>query len=272
MTSPKSDLFSVVETAETTPSFKEEVKETTVSSVEKPEEVKEISAEDKKLAETFQRITKQESHIKAERAKIEEARKAFEAEKEKAEKYNSLLNKSPFEILEHFGITYEKLLEADTERHNPVDPNVKKALQAVEELKSQLSTKEEEALRERRTRAELQIKSEISRTIKENDFDVIEKLGAEDAVIEYMEEVYAQTQEIPDYKEACQAINDKIVEQYRKVSNSKWLQQKEEASEPVAEKTISPTLTNKMTQSSVSRDKPMTETQRFQAALAALSK
>ena len=232
----------------------------------------EQSPQDKKLAETFQRIAKQESHVKAERAKIDEARKAFETEKAKADKYSSLEGKNPFDILEHFGISYDKLLEADKERRNPMDPNVRKALQEVEALKSQLSTKDEEATQERRSKAELQIKAEIARTIKDNEFDVIEVMGAESAVMEYMEEIYSQTQEIPDYKEACQAVADSIVEQYHKLSKSKWVQPKAEVKEQSIQKSIpdSKSLSNKMTQSAVANDKPLTEAQRFQAALNAL--
>lgn len=230
-----------------------------------------IATEDTKLAETFQRVAKQEAHIKSERAKIEQARKEFEVEKEKATKYSSLAGKSPFEILEHFGITYDKLLQADKERANPIDPHVKRALQEVEALKNQVSAKEQEAIQERRSRAELQVKSEIAKTIKEHDFDVIEKLGAEDAVMEYMEEMYSQTQEIPDYKEACQAIVDSIVDKYSKLKDSKWMKPQEPVKvEPIPQADPKLGLSNKMTQSATLNDKPLTEAQRFQAALNAL--
>lgn len=233
----------------------------------------ETKSEDAKLAETFKRVAKQEEHIKSERTKIEQARKEFEAEKEKASKYSSLLDKNPFEILEHFGVTYDKLLEADKERSNPIDPNVKRALQEVEALKSKVSLKEQEAVQERRARAEVQVKAEIAKTIKEHEFDVIEALGEEQAVMEYMEEMYAQTQEIPDYKEACQAITDSIVERYSKLKDSKWMKSKEVIpTEPDTKSdNKATTLTNKMTQSAVANDKPLTEKQRFQAALNALN-
>jgi len=229
-----------------------------------------ISDSDKKLADTFQRINKQETHLKSERVKIEEARKAFESEKEKAERYKSLEGKSPFEILEHFGITYDKLLEADKERHNPIDPAVRKALEKVEQLESKLNTKDEEATRERRTRAEIQMKADIAKTIKEHEFDVIETMNAESVVVEYMEEIYSQTGEIPDYKEACQAVTDNIVEQYHKLSKSKWVKPKEESIKESIPEIIPKTLANKMTQSNDTKPKILNEAERMKAALQAL--
>lgn len=235
----------------------------------------EQSPQDAKLAETFQRITKQETHLKNERAKIEEARRSFEAEKEKAERYRSLEGKNPFEILEHFGITYDKLLQADKERANPVDPNVKKALEKVQELESKLISKEEQAANERRSSAEMHIKSEIQKTIREHEFDMIEILGAEQAVIDYMEEMYDQTNEIIDYKVACQAITDNLVEQYNKLSKSKWVRPKEEPEvlESAAEQTKprTATLTQKMSQSSTTKPKVLSDAQRMAEALALLN-
>lgn len=230
----------------------------------------EVSA-DAKLEDTFKRITKQETHIKAERAKIDEARKAFEVDKAKADRYSSLEGKNPFEILEHFGITYDKLLEADKSRRSPVDPMVKRALDSVEQLKSELSLEKEKTVAERRSKAEVQLMANIDKTIKEHEFDVIEHLGAQDTVREYMEEMYSLTGEIPDYKEACQAITDDIVAKYQKISGSKWLKPKEE---PVKEDIFTPTpktLTNKMTQTSVSNDKPMTDMERMKAAIKMMS-
>ncbi len=98
---------------------------------------------------------------------------------------------------------------------------LKKALDEVQKLKSSLTLKEEEALKEKRTRAEVQIKADIARTIKEHEFDVIELAGAEQSVLDYMEEMYSQTGEIPDHKDACQAVADNIVQQYQKLSQSK---------------------------------------------------
>lgn len=225
-----------------------------------------------KLAETFQRISKQESFVKAERAKIEEARKAFEADKSDIEKYRSLKDKNPFEILEHFGISYDRLLQADKERNNPIDPNVRKALDAVEQLKSELNSEKEKVVQERRSKAEIQLQTSIAETIKTNDYDLIEKLDAKDAVREYMEEIYATTGEICDVKDACEAVTQHLADRILAAKDSKWLKPKElpKEEEPKVESKKAETITNKMVQSSVGNTKPLSEDERIKAALQAM--
>lgn len=234
------------------------------------------SPQDTKLNDTFQRIAKQESFVKSERAKIDEARKAFESDKGDVEKYRSLKEKNPFEILEHFGISYDKLLQADKDRRNPIDPNVRKALEAVEQLKSELSSEKDKVTQERRSKAEVQLQSSIAETIKTHDYDLIEKLDASNAVREYMEEMYATTGEIPDVKEACEAVTEHLASKIMSAKDSKWLKPKEapvpdRATEPETGTQKNNTLSNKMTQSSIGKDKPMTESERFKAAIQAMN-
>jgi DNA-binding protein H-NS len=253
----------------------EQVVESTVT--ETPEAIKAPeSPQESNLSDTFQRIAKQESFVKSERAKIEEARKAFEADKEDISKYRSLKEKNPFEILEHFGISYDKLLQADKDRQNPIDPMVKKALDAVEQLKGELNSEKEKVVQERRSKAEIKLQADIAQVIKTHEFDLIEKLEAKDSVREYMEEMYATTGEIPDVKEACEAVTERLAARFMSVKDSKWLKPKEapvpeRATESNTETQKNHTISNKMTQSSVGTDKPMTESERFKAALQAMN-
>lgn len=235
------------------------------------------SKEPNLLAEQFQRVAKQEKFISEERKKIEEAKKAFESDKQEVDKYRKLKEKDPFEILEHFGVTYEKLLEADKNRRTtPIDPIAKKALEEVERLRVELEGKQQEAQKEKLSRAEIKLMADIDTTVKAHEFDLIEKLGEQSAVRDYMEEMFAQTGEIPDVKDACEAVTNSLVEMISKVKDSKWLKPKEEVHEvllkaevPVEKKRE--TLSNKMAQSSVSADKPMTEQERLKAAIVAMN-
>lgn len=230
------------------------------------------SPQEPKLADTFARITKQEAFVKSERVKIDDARKAFEVDKGDVEKYRSLKDKNPFEILEHFGISYDKLLKADQDRRNPVDPNIRKALEAVEQLKGELSSEKERALQDRRAKAEVQLQSSIAEAIKVHDYDLIEKLDASNAVREYMEEVYATTGEIPDVKEACEAVTEHLASKIMSAKDSKWLKPKEEVKKPAEEPELVKihALSNKMIQTSLGKDKPMTDAERIKAAIQAM--
>lgn len=230
------------------------------------------------FAEQFSRISKQEKFIADERRKIEEAKKAFETNKQEVEKYRGLKGKDPFDILDHFGISYEQLLEADKNRRTtPMDPMAKKALETVEQLRMELDRKEHEAEKARHSRAEIKLFSEIDAEIRKNEFDLIDKLGEQNAVRDYMEEIFNETGEIPDIKEACEAVNNKLVARFSAIKDSKWLR----AQEPVAQveetdhtpkkAALSGALSNKMTQSIVHNDKPMTEKERLSAAIAAMN-
>ena len=265
-TEVKSELFKVVK-AENQGSSEPAVVETQGSS-----EGQESKTQGS-LVEQFNRISKQEKYIASERKKIEEAKIELETAKADAAAYRALKGKEPFEILESLGISYEQLLEADKKRRNPVDPMVQKALDEVNNLKMQLTSKEKEAEQERISKAEIQLKADIDEEIKTGEFDLIDKLDAKDAVREYMEEMFATTGEIPSIKEACEAITEHLAVKYEAVRESKWLKPKEvPKSEPeVLSVAKSQTISNKMTQASTTSDKPVTESDRIKEALRILT-
>lgn len=224
------------------------------------------------LAEQFSRVVKQEKFIAEERKKIEEAKRAFETDKQEVEKYRALKGKDPFEILEHYGISYDALLEADKNRRTtPMDPMAKKALETVEQLRMQLESKEQEAQREKLSRAEIKLMSDINSTIRTHEYDLIEKLDEQASVRQYMEDKYAETGEIPDIKEACDAITERLATKFHAIKESKWLKPKEVAPVEVEEPKKVASLSNKMVQSSVSADKPMTDAERLKAAVNAMN-
>lgn len=168
------------------------------------------------------------------------------------------------------------MVEADRNRNTPVDPIAKKALETVEKLQLELHTKDQEAQKERMSRAEVKLMSDIDNTIKTDGYDLIEMLGEQSAVREYMEEVYAQTGTIPEVKDACDAVTTHLVDQYSRVKDSKWLKPKEiiEEKEISNSSTEKPkkteTLTNKMIQSTVGTNKPMNDQERLKAAIIAM--
>lgn len=234
------------------------------------------------LAEQFQRIAKQEKFVQSERHKLEESKKELEADKEFAQNYKSLKGKSPFEILEHFGISYEQLLTADKERSNPIDPKVREALQKVQELESKMTQKEKQIEDEQLSRAEIQLKSDIELTIKNKEYDLIEKLDAKDAVREYMEEMYETTGSIPTIEEACEDVSKYLAEKYMAIKDSKWLKpieepvkeqekQTQKANVDTTQKANNGSISNKMSQTSQHGNKPMTDSERMQAAIAVMN-
>lgn len=198
----------------------------------------------------FQRLSEQEKGVRSERERLRALNSELEQAKKDAKAYQELKNKNPFEILAHFGVTDEKIIEADQLRQDPVAKLKKEALEEVNKLRNEIMTEKEKAQQERLARAEIELRSQIDTTIKEKEFDLIEKLDAQDSVKDYMEEMYAQTGEIPEVSDACQAVLDHIIAKYRSVENSKWLTKKQAAEITKAADTIKnvDTLSNKMVQ------------------------
>lgn len=171
------------------------------------------------------------------------------------------------------------MVEADKNRRTtPMDPVAKKALETVEQLRLELESKEKEAEKARHSRAEVKLMSDIDTVIRSNEFDLIEKLGEQNAVRDFMEEMYQQTGEIPDIKDACEAINNSIALKFNALKGSKWLnvQQAAEEVSKVPQADYIPkkpaVLSNKMSQSTVHNDsKPLTEKDRIKAAIAAMN-
>lgn len=225
-------------------------------------------------AELFQKIAKQDKYIQAERTKLAEANKSLEMSRKEAETYKSLRSKDPFEILEHFGVTYDKLVEVDKQRRrSPIDPHVKKALDEVNALKEQIKQERDSLTTEKLSRAEVKLVSDIEQSIKENEYDLISHLGGQQVVRDYMEEVFASTGNVPTVREACEAVNEYMAEKVLKVKDSKWLRPKEEGKKAVEkESKPSKTLSNKLVQTSAATviSKPTTVQGYREAALALL--
>ena len=119
-------------------------------------------------------------------------------------------------------------------------------------------------------RAELALNAEIDKTIAEHEFDLIPTLGMQKSVIEFMEEVYNTTGEVPSVKEACEAVTNHIVGLYQKASVSKWVKPKVEEVIKKEEPKSPNTVSNKLSQAIVGADKPMNDAQRLQAAIRAM--
>ena len=242
-------------------------------------EVVEVPKEEVKpdpLAEQFQRLSKQEKHLSEQRKQMEEAKKGFEVERALADEMKllkDLRTKDPVAVLEKLGLTVDELNVALQARNQPQDPLAKKVRQIEEELYKEKESKkmaEEVANRERMQRAELALNAEIDKTIAEHEFDLIPTLGMQKSVIEFMEEVYNTTGEVPSVKEACEAVTNHIVGLYQKASVSKWVKPKVEEVIKKEEPKSPNTVSNKLSQAIVGADKPMNDAQRLQAAIRAM--
>ena len=237
----------------------------------------EVTPEVKKdeFASNFEKITKQEKHNAEIRKQLEEKRKTFEADKAELERYRSFdkqLKDDPLGVLEKLGLSYDRIQQIARDKQNPQNAEARRALERVDKLEQELKAREEREKNERLSKEEIRLNASIAEEVRKGGFDVIEQLGQESAVRDFMETYYEETGEIPEISFACEAIAKDIASKIAKVSKSKWLQPKEEIPE-VKEETGKEvkTLSNKMIQSSTKEKKPQTEEERTLAAIRILN-
>lgn len=239
--------------------------------------------EDPKVTEAFGKLAKQENHLRSERQKIEEAKKAFESERIELQSFKELQklkDSDPLAMLEKLGITYDQITQAALDKSRPGDPLARKAMETVKKLEQTLAAKEQAlAAKEQENQsanlraAEVQLMSDIASTIKSKEMDVLDELDAHNTVREYMEEMYAQTGEVPNMEESCRAVANHILSLHDKVSNSKYFKsaKKEPAAETKQEaKEPSSTISQKLSSETAQQHRPITDAERMQLAVQAM--
>jgi len=265
-----------------------DVTTTTESTVEVTPEVKtqevkaeEVKSNDKPTAE-IDRVARIEKHQREQRQKLEAERLRLDSERAELQEFKrikQLKSENPLEVLKSLGLSIDEIVKAANNPKN-VDPVAAKALEEVEKIKAELQAEKDKIYRERVAQAEQELTHNIQEAIKAGEYDLIDQLGLTNTVREYMEQVFSETGEIIDPKDAAKEVNDRIAKSIKKVMKSKWLKEEEKAEaiaeivqnatdEVKAEEETS-TLSNKMQSESPKTKKPMTEKERLAAAISLL--
>lgn len=208
-------------------------------------------AESNDFASNFANIIKQEKHNTEIRKKLEEERRKIEQDRKDLEAFKSVTSNAINQV-----------------PHS--QPEVKDAFRAIEQLKAELREKQEEDLNRKYADKEKQLDEQIAHTVKNKEFDIIEKLGLYTDVKNKLFELHKKSGTTPTIEEACELVADEISEKYSRIKDSKFLKPREarseasRASEP-ASTGIKSVLTNKMVQNP-SISKPKTDDERLKAA------
>ena len=238
-----------------------------------PEVVKEPVLTETKddFTSNFEKITKQEKHNSEIRRQLETNRKAFETDKAELERYRQFdkeLKNDPLSVLEKLGLPLSRIHQLAQEKQTPQNPEARRAIELATRLEQELKQRDEKEKQEKLSREDIRLNASIAETVKSGGYDIIEHLGLESSVRDFMEQYYEETGEIPDIKTACEAVAADIVTKLNKVKGSKFLQPKEEESlvtKQVSE--VPKTITNKMSQSSEKVSRTMSETERMKEAV-----
>jgi hypothetical protein len=178
------------------------------------------------------------------RQKLEEERRKFEQDKRDLELIKSTA-------------------AAQIEQSRNVAPEVKDAFRAVEQLKAELRERDERETEKKYATMERQLDEQISKVVKDEEYDVIDKLGLHNEVKNKLVELHKKNGKPSTIKEACDLVAEEVAEKYNKIKDSKHLKPKAKVEE---EKPVVKTaLTNKMVQNTPV-SKPKTDDDRLKAA------
>lgn len=170
-------------------------------------------------------------------------RKEFEAQKQawEAEKANYLpknrFKEDPMGALADVDLDYQKLTETVLNQPNINDPTIR-ALQgrikAMEEAEVRRNSQAQEAQQQQYEQAKKQMLTDVKlSTNGVADYELIEKWGAHDSVVELIEETFNKEGYVMDTAAACKAVEEHLLNEAMKVYESAKLKDRMKPKEPV---------------------------------------
>lgn len=227
---------------------------------EKPQQ----SPQEEKFAAKFAALSRKEKAVRQRELQLqqqmqlmEQRLKQMEEQSKQVENFKQLpdrLKKEPFKVLEEQGLTFEQLAEMIANDGKPTQDMVlneyeKKVMAKMEELERKLAEKEAKEQQDKYDQAISQFQAQLTDFItKTEDYDLIRANDATDLVFQVIEEHHNETGEILSNKEACDAVEEYLLEEAKKLVDRdkvKKLLQPQSPSKPAASTgKSSPTLSN----------------------------
>lgn len=223
----------------------------------------EQTAQEEKFAARFAALSRKEKQLRAHEAKLQqqmaelEAKvKALESGKSEIETYKSLperLKKEPLKVLEEQGLTFEQLAQMVLNDGKPTQDMIlseyeKKVMSKIEELESKLAEKEAKEQQDKYDQAIQAFNAQLTDFVSNSpEYELIKANDAVGLVFDVIEQHHAETGEILPNKDACDAVEEYLLEEAKKLVErekvKKLLQPQQQ--QPVAQKgKASPTLSN----------------------------
>lgn len=220
--------------------------------------------------------TKYERQMRAMKAKFEAEKRAWEAEKAQYVPRKDL-DADPLSYVD-----YQKLTETVLNQPNANDPTIRALQVRLKSMEEQISAREKQAIEAQAAQDE-QSKKQLFNDVKlattgSAEFELIEKWGAQDLVVEKMEQYYEEHGTVLDIEQAAKEVEEYLITEALKVYETNKIKERLKPKEPVettAKKqaeTISVvpkpinTLTNRLSQE---RPQRTSEKERIARALAA---
>jgi hypothetical protein len=248
----------------------------TINMVEKPNDtINMVSEESVTLSPKVSAIARKEQAQRQREKQLAEKERTFAEKMADAEKYHKLREKiknKDYSALDEEGVAYEDYVKHELNKEASKDPATERVRQLEEKL-SQVQKAQEEAVVKEYQANQALWKQEIVKVVKENDdFSTIRDLGAEDIVLQHINDSFEEDNLELTVEQAAKDIEDALLERAKKFASVSKL--KNEVPEPKvlgAPKTKVSTITQNMTTTSVKPvAKPfhlMSESEQIQEAI-----
>ena len=188
--------------------------ENTITSANEPEA--EVS---KPLSPQFAALAKQKRAIQVKEMELAKREKELQAKSSDGSEVLTKLKADPLSVLSQAGVTYEQLTEAilASDSNNPEIHQLRAELKATKEgFEKSLTDRDTQA----RQQAVSQIKREVNSLVAQGDaFETIRTKGMQHEVVRLIENTYDSNGELLSEAEACQLIEDQLVENIEKDAN-----------------------------------------------------
>lgn len=220
----------------------------------------EPAPQEEKFAAKFAALSRKEKALRAKEAQLQQQMqemqaklKALESQGKEVETYKSLpdrLKREPLKVLEEQGLSFEQLAQIVLNDGKPTQEMVlseyeKRMMTKMQELEQKIAEKEANEAKEREEVAITQFKAQLTDFANTTaDYELIRANDAVDLVFEVIEQHHSETGEILSNKEACDAVEEYLLEEAKKLVDrekvKKLLQPAPEAKkQPTAAKTLS---------------------------------
>lgn len=238
-------------------------------SEEKPEQKDEFASKFAALSRKEKALRQREQELESKLAEMEERLKAQEPKEEPKEPELPLeyrLKANPLKTLEELGMPYDKLTQLVL-NDGKLPPEMQLELvkqdldskysKEIEELRNQIQEREKQQEEARYQETIESFKHELNNFVKDNTekYELISANDATDLVFEVIEDHYNDTGRILSNEEAADAVEEYLLEEAKKLAESKKLKSlfgAAEAKPEVQERKSQPTLSNNLSSQGVS--------------------
>lgn len=197
----------------------------------KPEQNDEFASKFAALSRKEKAVREQEQALETKLAEIEQRQKEIDEQYGKYKDLSSRIKERPLDVLQENDLDFETLTRMVLENDGKPTPEMQiqqlrseienKYSKEVENLRKELEEKEKSAEEKRHQEVIENYKSELNEYIESNseNYELIKLNEASDLVYEVIEEHYNETGRILSNEEACQHVEDYLLEEAKKHLN-----------------------------------------------------